>query len=420
MLGKLLYLVGVLALVLACSSGVTSEEMEDAAGSVQVETTKVEPDVAEPVQVEAVETVEPSGGGNEGGEVIRESSRVPYHLFDVTATLEERIVKSSIIARVRLDSVEPVGVRIAEEYDPFDEASGRYTGSLELTLDVLEYLKGTGGSEIKAVAYGWMGWNYESAAATEVEAVELGRRLLDERDKRWDDREAIVLLRHNEAEGDYYLGWVPGFTVRSVRWKAWLPGASDLTTRTSSGKQRFLLDAPAGGSSRLRTSSGEPASSIALDDLKAQIASLDREYNGGDGSAEYKACVVAKYEWESRSRQEIERDGGKPVRAVYRHEMRSGEAAGTWVDSRFRQGERNSVPDPTISGWYWTEGRDAGLIVGVWPVVLATSRPLPGGEYRVFELGRAYEHVPCDAYPEGSAAAVRAYSDCHCSYWDAG
>ena len=54
--------------------------------------------------------------------------------------------------------------------------------------------------------------------------------------------------------------------------------------------------------------------SIGLNELKAKVTELTSEYDGGDGSAEYRACVIAKYEWESRTQQETRDNGGTPIR----------------------------------------------------------------------------------------------------------
>ena len=75
-------------------------------------------------------------------------------LFDIPAALEEMIVKSSIVARVRLRGVEAAAVRRAEVYT--GRPSSEYNGALALTLDVLEYLRGdTASTTITAYAYGF-------------------------------------------------------------------------------------------------------------------------------------------------------------------------------------------------------------------------------------------------------------------------
>ena len=66
-------------------------------------------------------------------------------------TMEERIVLADVIARVKLRSVAQV-VERDDSYDPYGNREGTYcVGALEFTFDVLEYLKGSGGSKLKAV-----------------------------------------------------------------------------------------------------------------------------------------------------------------------------------------------------------------------------------------------------------------------------
>ena len=161
--------------------------------------------------------------------------------FNFEASLEEMVLKADLIARVRLRSVEPAGAKMAYDYTARDGLE--YAGSLKLTMNALEYIKGTGGAELVAYAYGYLsGRDNDNAfvASTEAVAARLGRWLLTTRDARWDDREAIVLLRYNEPEGHYYLGLVSAreyipdgglgyqFTVAGTMWKSWLPDASPL------------------------------------------------------------------------------------------------------------------------------------------------------------------------------------------------
>ena len=106
-------------------------------------------------------------------------------------SMEELIADSPIIVRARFNSVRPVGVRSWRSTTPgLDPEFDGYVGSLEFTFDVIEYLKGSGGPQVKGVAYG-----YDMVGNSTSSAAELARPLLDVRDRRWDDREAIVFLR---------------------------------------------------------------------------------------------------------------------------------------------------------------------------------------------------------------------------------
>ena len=403
-------LIGVLMLLLVgCSQTPPSVAEPVAAVNPEVVKTKVVPEpVAESVAVTGKALEE------EEEQVIRTSGVPPFRpFFDVLASLEETIVKSEVIARARLRSVEAAAAKL-----PWEQGES-YAGSLRFTLDVLEYLKGTGGAQITAYAYGWEEdelWDNAFVAPTEAEAIALGRQLLEARDRRWDDREAVILLRRNQAHNHYYFGMVgpgatwPQFTVASDMFKAWLP---EVLSNTITGRavtpveQRFLLDDPGNGTSTTVTRSTGPVAStgasISVSELRSQITELDSEYNGGDGSAEYKACVVAKYEWESLSKQKLARWGGSYNRPPDRHSLPSGQPAGRWiyeVSHARRDLAEYGETQPANWGQIFTEGRDRDLLVGDWPGVIKTARPLPAGEYSVYFLIRNQVHVPCDAYPE--------------------
>ena len=141
-------LIGVLMLLLVgCSQTPPSVAEPVAAVNPEVVKTKVVPEpVAESVAVTGKALEE------EEEQVIRTSGVPPFRpFFDVLASLEETIVKSEVIARARLRSVEAAAAKL-----PWEQGES-YAGSLRFTLDVLEYLKGTGGAQITAYAYGWGG-----------------------------------------------------------------------------------------------------------------------------------------------------------------------------------------------------------------------------------------------------------------------
>ena len=126
-----------------------------------------------------VETTQGNSGSSGWGDV---TVGVPYR---GQVTMEEAILYAEAMARVRYISARQT-VEEIRLGDP-DRYSTLYANSLEITFEVLEYLKGSGGSEIKAVLYNRDGWRYTRA---EVEA--LNENLIPLRTTVWDDREAIV------------------------------------------------------------------------------------------------------------------------------------------------------------------------------------------------------------------------------------
>ena len=138
-----------------------------------------------------------------------------------SATLEEFILRSDVIARVSLLSVTakgktvPSGEGVAPTYQPMQE----------LRFRVLQggYLKGSGGSEITVEVLDILGHTY----LTESEALVAAQSWLADRSTTWDDREAVVFLeRHTSTAPNYRftkaLAYGTDYAVDSLN-PAWLP-----------------------------------------------------------------------------------------------------------------------------------------------------------------------------------------------------
>ena len=211
--------------------------------------------------------------GVEAGMTVSSSS-YPRTYFGQTS-IEERIVGADLVARVRMVSVEGGTATAHSSYPTW------HIATMKFRFRVLEYLKGSGGSEIVGVVPEEEPW-FPIAAEARTRA----RELLADRDTRWDGREAIVFLV-SEA-GEYLLGYATtegGYTVAS-RWsKNWLPEATTTSPQGAvgrSGDKRFLLDDPSsGGASGAQRASVETAPTITLSALKAKVAELRGEIDGG-------------------------------------------------------------------------------------------------------------------------------------------
>ena len=162
--------------------------------------------------------------GVEAGMTVSSSS-YPRTYLGPDQSIEERIVGADVVARVRMVSVEGGTATAHSSYPTW------HIATMKFRFRVLEYLKGSGGSEIVGVVPEEEPW-FPIAAEARTRA----RELLADRDTRWDGREAIVFLV-SEA-GEYLLGYATtegedGYTVAS-RWsKNWLPEA---TTTSPSGR----------------------------------------------------------------------------------------------------------------------------------------------------------------------------------------
>ena len=365
--------------------------------------------------------------GEEPKEVVKELDLYGWH---GVASLEEMIASSSIIVRARFVSATPVGVRSALATMPDSNGVYQvdgYQGSLELTFNVLEYLKGSGGSQVKGIAYGTP--FQEVKADTAERAAELARPLLDGRDKRWDDREAIVFLRpargleynpHLSVHLDHYwLGAVaswPGsnrqVTVASGEGRAWLPKTATTTpgagsgTRSVSKEQHFLLEDPATSGSGATTRSSSSAtggsvnapgsSTISLTSLKSKISAQETAASASSDADAYRTCLALTH-------QDVRQAESETYRA-YTSTVESGMAAGetvyTYGDAVRIHLRRFGSTEPADFGQVWYEGRDSHLLTYEYPGYLNVVRPLPAGEYRAFLLSRDARMVICDGYPE--------------------
>ncbi|MCE2463435.1 MAG: hypothetical protein J4F46_05935 [Dehalococcoidia bacterium] len=330
------------------------------------------------------------------------------------SSLEERIAGADVIARVRLRSVSSAVEQLARK--------DGYYGALEHHFQVLEYMHGRGSGKLVAVAYD-PGTKHTTARAASAR----GNALRDNRDTRWDNREAIIFLTdaHPELpssnqEGRYWFGTVSlytgeeYYTIASRSEKRWLPAASAGealgASGTSGGGQHFLLDAPAApiGASGAAGQSGS-APTITLADMKAKIAANDREVAAGGGSEAYKECFYLKLKWEREVSYRKERlkgtfeDGRDYYYKLHSHTIRSGLPAGTLVYTAVqadRMLQFYGETEPSDYGEFVLRGMDEDLFHPQWPGVAKTSRPLPAEQYRFYYAYRHQEHVICDSLPE--------------------
>ena len=326
------------------------------------------------------------------------------------ASIEEKILNSDPIVKATLTSFSSEVVV---------DAKGKFRPALKFSLDVSEYLKGSGPSSIVAV---WLdGRRYDTNdVAEDAEAVNLSVR-----DDQWDDREAVIFMfdggsgfgtRLTElfqradhfplALGHRYLR-DDRYTLHSDRYKAWHPAAS--STGSTGDDQEFLLDVPSA------PGSGSTAPTITLGDLKTRIAEVTSELAGGDGSEAYRECVRIKHEFERRYRyfqESLGRDlyDKSPQDSV----LASGQPAGTILHERNWYG---TYPDTKARTWI--EGTDAArfsvmqgettpndsnrdgvLTAGVDEIrymeKFLVDRPLPGGEYEIDRKEVWIDFLVCD------------------------
>ena len=268
---------------------------------------------------------------------------VPLYARDLPRYVADDVIKERVINT-------PIVVRavIRSLSSEVVEADGGYAVALKFNLGVSKYLKGAGPSSIVAV---WLdGTSYD----TQERADSRKAIILAERDGRGEHRDAMFFLN-----GD---------------------------------GQEFLLDMP------------PPVETITLGDLKTRITEVTAELNGGDGSEEYRECVVSKYRYIRNQRNWPEERGYTYGSWDLDYSLVSGQPAGTVVDQRDVYGDY-PVTDDEIP--LWLEGSGASLFDTAnsdstvsdtdgdgeddtikYDEMVRLARPLPAGEYQ-FDLKEA-------------------------------
>ena len=320
------------------------------------------------------------------------------------SSLEKRILSSPVIAKVRLNSASST-----IEFGTVAQGM-KYMVLLEFSFSVLEYLKGTGASEIVAV------WDADPVFDTHQEAEAALPAISAARDTRWDHREAIVLLKHSrpyllstQQADRYYLSWErrsdDGYSIASRYDKLWLPAETAMGTssRPSSDQQLFLLDVPSAMGS---------APTITLGEMKAKIAAVTAKLAAGDGSEEYRECVERTYVYEGLESYRVEQGHEGLFERPPDPDFGSGLAASSLVYEQLALG---GLPNRRDELWF--DGEDAiffrvefsestpydfsgdGVIDSIqYAQRVVSERPLPAGAYEVTFNQRNAHFVPCEGY----------------------
>ena len=196
----------------------------------------------------------------------------PPLIYTGPSSLEERILRSAVIARVRLDSITST-----VEYGITYQWAG-YLVLLEVNFSVQEYLKGSGASNIVAV------WDADPVFDTQQEAQGAMPAIVAARDTRWDDREALAFLQNSVTHipstqqtgrfylsGEHIVSGIPDdyYSIASRHNKLWLPATAAIgaLSQSSGDQQSFLMDlSPVPGTRRAPT--------ITLGEVKSRIAAV--------------------------------------------------------------------------------------------------------------------------------------------------
>ena len=428
-------LIIMLALILACGR----QAQDNYGGTVTIappSTSAIKASKAEESIVESTPKIENEGLPPPTSGAVQEFGVAPID-YDGATSLEERIINYPTIVRATLDRVTTETIEAGGYWE------GQYVNIAKFHLTVLEYLNGSGGTDIIAV------WGSADTYGSRSEAEAVRSSITEGRDTKWDDVEAVFFLTSDpwemfspiDATDTYYTSSgdfaVDDFISVNSRYnKLWLPIAPSSTGMGDD--KRFLLDAPENASSQqagggqargaVKTNAtstppfahatadtGPPT--ITLRDLKARIAAINAEIDAGDGSEAYRKCVAVKY---LRERLDVhaESEGRKNTSRAkdVAHTMEAGDPAGTVIYENEAIGD---YPDRK-TGTTWLEGGDAALFEVIdgtdfepwdsnydgkledgvdwvrYQQTLRNARPLPGGTYafNIKDLGEI--GAPCN------------------------
>ncbi len=344
----------------------------------------------------------------EGAASVAQSGSAAPVGYSGPSSLEERIFKSPVIARVRLDSVSS-SVESGTTYRGM-----KYSALLEFNFSVLEYLKGQpptgpGGSDANDIVAVWAAAPFFD---TRQEAEAALPKIVAARDTRWDDHEAIVFLQNSEAsltstqQADrYYLSWGgswmrygghdDGYSIASRHNKLWLPGEAAVGAQSQpiGDQQRFLLGVPPAMGTH---------PTITLGEMKARIAAVEAKLSAGDGSEEYRECVLETYLLERRDRHHRETQPdrvytGTNISPPHVHQFNSGLASGTVV---YELPEEADIA-PSVPFQIWLDGGDASLFSAATPsrnYRVTATRPLLEGKYKFYFNHRGPFYSLCDGW----------------------
>ena len=329
---------------------------------------------------------------------------LPPRLYAGDSLVEEKIIEHGVIVRATMTGFSSEVVLVTDAYH--GGTDDRYAPMISFSLDVSEYLKGSGPTSIVAV------WVENRSYGSSDDASDALALFLGERDDRWDDREAIIFLWDGNVRGAgtalYELFQRPDhfllafgdryynddrYSLHSSENRIWLP-LVDSGDATGDGRE-YLLDVP------------PTDRTITLGELEQRIVEVTAEYDGGDGSEEYRTCVLEKYRYLRNQRNWPEERGGRYTLFMVDERVESGQSSGTKIGRRETSldSPRDDESGPLINTWldggdsalfnldYSTSlpavGPDAPYYEDWYIETVKLARPLPSGQYS-FDIRELY------------------------------
>ncbi len=331
------------------------------------------------------------------------------------APLRLRIFEASAIVRASLISSAAGAVRYSEalgldlDGEPltsfnviFDKLGpggwpedGEYRAAHTFRFRVIEYLKGSGASEIAVTARTF------STRGTEEQALQVATDSLGERDTSRDGHEAILFLWEPASDGAstdafYFLrsGPYPSlhYTIDTMN-RVWLPAKDPPAAEGESSTS---------DDSALLFFTGDPSeatpSTMSLRDLRSEITAVDALIAAGDGTEEYRECLGEMWRYEHVFQ------GERRVPPESAHQLASGTPAGTVVhlysgDDYGPRYNRKLIQGVDKDLFRAVRVDDDDRPDNGYRIGDAIARPLPAGMYRYKSYYQDYAFIPCNFVP---------------------
>ena len=350
------------------------------------------------------------GGDSPRPTVYPDASRrvatLPDPTWRVAPSLTEQIVRSSTIVRATLQSA--TAAVVAEPDD------GGYRPVQELRFTTHEYLKASGPATLLVAVRGGATYATEAGARAAADFAIAGRVTT------WDARQGVLFLR--TAHPTYApVGTGATETTEAAGALAFMlsnPNQSSWAYSVDTLSRAWLpaQDTPAEGEAPtafITDGAPTPPPTITLVELRAQIASLVAELTTGANTPGFERCIHGRIAHDRHRR-------AAPWTATQRSiPLVSGSSAGTNVNSQL------AADTAKHKLHYWLTGPDAALfqIVNEDARMLANARPLPTGEYRLYqhlqlEVDFPCRHLPMDSYTDITLQVTAPAGTVHEAFFD--
>ena len=336
----------------------------------------------------------PSNSTVQGDYITSPKRHVPAPLrlkiFESTAIIRASLV-SSAASTERYSAADGTGVdRDKESIEDWWPQDGEDRAVHRFRFRVTEYLKGSGASEITVSA------RTLGTYGTEALALKAASDSLGERDTSRDTHEAVLFLWEPTSSAEFRFlrsGPYPSlhYTIDTLN-RVWLPSKDPPASGNGSSSPDdssllFLTE----------ESLGATPPTISLEKVRSEIAAVDTLLEAGDGTDEYKECVVKMWRYEHHFAGATRGEPFVPSETV--RQLPSGGPEGTALFSFRKVGpeyNRSHIKGADKDLFRQLLVDDDDRADNGYTFGEATTRPLPVGTYRYKSYFQPYDEIPCN------------------------